>query len=63
MSVDQLTNKILHFDKCYRIGVYFVGIDFKFQNNYTQKTNNLVHTLFLNDSQNFNPAKYTPYTV
>ena len=23
----------------------------------------MVHTLFLTDSRNFNPAKYTPYTV
>ena len=23
----------------------------------------MVHTLFLTDSQNFNPAKYTTYTV
>ena len=23
----------------------------------------MVHTLFLTDSRNFNPVKYTPYTV
>ena len=34
------------------------------EKNYTQKTKfYMVHTLFLTDSQNFNPMKYTPYMV
>ena len=36
----------------------------RFRKNYTQKTKNyMVCTLFLTDSQKFNPAKYTTYTV
>ena len=34
------------------------------EKNYTQKTKiYMVHTLFLIDSQKFNPTKYTTYTV
>ena len=47
MSIDQLTNSILQFDKGYCIGVYFVDINFRFQKNYTQKTNNLYGSHFI----------------
>ena len=50
------------------IGGIFCGEKFlrisRFRKNYTQKTKNyMVRTLFLTDSQKFNPAKYTTYTV
>ena len=52
----------------YRIGGIFCGEKFSriscFRKNYTQKTKiYMVHTLFLTDSRNFNPTKYTTYTV
>ena len=52
----------------YRIGGIFRRENFsqisRFRKNYTQKTKfYMVHTLFLTDSQKFNPAKYTTYTV
>ena len=49
----------------YRIGGIFRGEKIsRFRKNYTQKTKMyMVHTLFLTDSRNFNPTKYTTYTV
>ena len=52
----------------YHIGGIFCGEKFlrisRFRKNYTQETKNyMVCTLFLTDSQKFNPTKYTTYTV